>query len=833
MRFEHGVVLPGRSLAFMAMLLISMVGNLVAAESLAILPADFTLTGAGSQHRLLVQRMIDGEYSGEAAKVIFSSDNPDVVVIRNGVAVSMGDGTAQIKAVSGQLTTTTRVRVVKAGQVIPRSFRNHVLPVFAKSGCNSGSCHGALAGKGGFKLSLRGYDAATDHSTITRQARGRRIELSDPGRSLILAKPSGAIRHKGGLRFDVGSSNYQVVADWISSGALAPQADDTQLERLEILPPVSLLKPGKTQQMLVRAHYSDGRVEDVTHWAKYASANETVASIDDDGRVMIMGYGEGAVTAWFSQKIVIARFSAPHENKIADQVFVEATRHNFIDELVLKQLQRLRLRPSTLASDQEFLRRVFIDTIGTLPTVAETTGFLADEDPNKRDKLIDSLLERPEFVDYWTYKWSDVLLINGQKLRPPAVKAYYTWLREKVKGGTPWDQLVRDVVTSSGSSHENGATNFFALHQDPEGMSENVAQAFLGLSIGCAKCHNHPLEKWTNNQYYAMANMFSRVRAKGWGGDGRNGNGLRTLFVVPTGELVQPLTGKPQPPTPLDGQPLAFDDATDRRIALAAWLTAPDNPYFARSITNRVWANFMGVGLVETVDDMRVSNPATNEQLLAASARYLVEHQFDLKSLMRVIMQSATYQRSSMPLEQNQAEKRFYARYYPRRMMAEVLLDAISQVIDVPSTFNEIAFNGADKQKTDFYPRGTRAIQLYDSAVASNFLKTFGRNDRAITCECERSDEPSMIQVLHISNGSTINNKMKSKDSHVTKLAVSEKPFSEIIDDAYLRCLSRHPTDQEAKALLAMMQESKDDRRIAVEDLYWAVLSSREFLFNH
>jgi len=323
------------------------------------------------------------------------------------------------------------------------------------------------------------------------------------------------------------------------------------------------------------------------------------------------------------------------------------------------------------------------------------------------------------------------------------------------------------------------------------------------------------------------------VRAKGWGGDGRNGNGLRTLFVVPTGELLQPLTGKPQQPTPLDGEPLAFEDTADRRIALAKWLTAPDNPYFARSITNRVWANFMGVGLVETVDDMRVSNPATNEALLAACSEHLVKNDFDLKSLMRVIMQSATYQRSSKPLDENMAEKRFYARYYPRRMMAEVLLDALSQVTDVPSSFNEIIFNDSSKQKTEFYPKGTRAIQLYDSAVASNFLKTFGRNGREITCECERSDEPSMVQVLHISNGSTINNKMKVKDGHVDQLAAAKTPYEEIIQGAYLRCLARYPTEKEAKGLLAMMQETKDNRRLAIEDLYWAILSSREFLFNH
>jgi hypothetical protein len=466
--------------------------------------------------------------------------------------------------------------------------------------------------------------------------------------------------------------------------------------------------------------------------------------------------------------------------------------------------------------------------------VAEARAFFADTSPDKRDRLIDQLLARPEFVDYWTYKWCDVLTVTGERLRPNAVKAYYQWIRQQVADNKPWDQFVREIVTAQGSSTENGATNFFALHQDPENMSENVCQAFLGLSINCAKCHNHPLEKWTNNQYYAMANLFARVRGKGWGGDARGGDGTRTLVVVDKGELVQPATGRAQPPTPLDGEPIPFDYPGDRRVHLANWLTAPENPYFARSITNRIWANFFGVGLVESVDDMRVSNPASNEELLAAAAKFLVEQRFDLKQLMRAILQSKTYQRSSLPLPDNEAESRFYSRYYPKRLMAEVLLDAISQVTAVPSEFNEIAFSGADKAKTDFYPKGTRAIQLYDAAVNSYFLSTFGRNQRLITCECERSDEPSMVQVLHIANGDTINEKLRSADGRVEQLLKANAPQHEAITELYLAALTRSPTDSEMLQLLQAVADAKpEDRRVVIEDLFWSVLSSREFLFNH
>lgn len=714
------------------------------------------------------------------------------------------------------------------------TFRNHVLPVLSKSGCNSGACHGALAGKGGFKLSLRGYDPASDYHAITKQARGRRVELADPGSSLLLTKPSGAVPHKGGIRFEVNSVDYKIISEWLSAGAPGPSDQDPLVVRLEISPSAAVLDTVKSQQMQVNAVYSNGKTEDVTKWVKYTSANETVAHVDDQGKVAVIGHGEGAITGWFSSKIVVARITSPFPNAIAADTFAKAERRNFIDDLVLAQLQKLRLPPSPTASDAEFLRRVYLDTIGTLPKSDEVRAFLDDKAEDKRDKVIESLLARPEFVDYWTYKWSDLLLINGQKLRPGPVKAYYDWIHKQVADNVPWDEFVRQLVTSQGSSLDNGATNFFALHQDPEEMAENASQAFLGLSIGCAKCHNHPLEKWTNNQYYAFANLFARVRAKGWGGDFRSGDGVRTLYVANKGDLIQPLTGKPQPPTPLDGKPLEFDSPTDRRIALASWMTSSENPYFSRAITNRVWANFFNVGIIEPVDDLRISNPASNEELLTAAAKFLVENKYDLKSLMRAILQSKTYQRSSLPLAENKDEKRFYSHYYPKRMMAEVLLDAISQVTDVPTAFTEIGFPGNDKAKTDAYPKGTRAIQLADSAVASYFLKAFGRNSREITCECERSEEPSMVQVLHITNGDTINEKLKLADNRLGKLIAGNQTNEQIIDEAYLLSLSRFPTADEKTRIMTVLAESPENaRREVLEDVFWSILSSREFLFNH
>jgi hypothetical protein len=802
----------------------------------ALLPAASTLVGPHSTQRLLVESVVNGRFAGDKTdQAQFISSNPDVATVDGaGIVRPVSDGEATITATTDGANVTATVKVEEMTSDAGRNFRNDVQPVLAKMGCSSGACHGALAGKGGFKLSLRGYDAMADFLAITRDARGRRIEPTDPGRSLLLLKPTMTVPHKGGLRFDVDSPSYEILSQWIAAGAAPPRDDDPRLEGLGVFPAEVVLKPGDEQRIVVRAKYDDGRDRDVTEWSKFAATNEAVAAVDEDGRIRVMGHGVGAVTVWYSSKIVNVLVTSPYTAEVPESVFAAAQRNNFIDEHVLKQLQLLQLRPSPPADDATFLRRAFLDTLGILPTADDVRAFLADRAPNKRARLIDQLLERDEFVDYWAYQWSDLLLVNGTRLRPDAVKAFYSWIRERVKENMPWDQFARELVLARGSSLDNGATNFYALHQDPETMTENISQAFLGLSIGCAKCHNHPLEKWTNDQYYAMSNLLARVRAKGWGGDPRSGDGARTVFVAGRGDLVQPSTGVPQPPAPLDGEPISDDQTHDRRQHLADWLTAPDNPYFARAITNRVWANFFGVGLVEPVDDLRLSNAASNEELLSAAADFLVEHDYDLKALMRVILQSVTYQTSSVPVATNRDDTRNYSHYYPRRLMAEVALDAVSQVTAVPTEFTQIEYPGADFVKTEFYTKGTRALQLYDSAVVSRFLRTFGRNQRMITCTCERSNEPSLVQALHIANGDTIAGKLAAKDGKVESLLASGMPNYRIVEELYLSALSRYPTDKELADILAVLNEAPaSERRAAIEDVFWAVLSSREFLFNH
>jgi len=739
---------------------------------------------------------------------------------------------------------------------VPWSFRNHVQPVLAKAGCNSGACHGAAAGQGGFKLSLRGYDNEGDWKSITRSALGRRIVLADPARSLLLLKPTGAVPHKGGTKFEVGSLEYKILSEWIAAGTPPPKADDARITKLEVSPEHVTLKPGDNQQLAVKATFSNGSVQDVTRWVKYTDANASVTTVDEGGNVKVAGFGEGAITAWYLSRIAIATITAPYTNQVAAEVFAKAPKRNFIDEEVLTKLRELNIPPSPRATDEEFIRRAFLDTIGTLPTADEVRRFLADNvalegrtgfqpvpsspqragdtgqagslSYSKRDRLIESLLARPEFVDYWSYKWSDLLLVNSERLRPAAMWSYYNWIRNNVAANTPWDRFVRELVTARGSTLENGAANFYALHEDPPNMAETTSQAFLGMSINCAKCHNHPMEKWTNDEYFGFANLFARVRSKTGDGDGE-----KIIFAASDGNINQPLTGRPQKPKPLDGHALSMDDPSDRRTALADWLTSRDNTYFARAIANRVWANFYGVGLVEKVDDLRITNPASNEKLLSAAANHLADQKFDLKALMRTILQSETYQRSSVALPENAADQRFYSRYYPKRLMAEVLLDAYSQATGVPTEFR-LDLRNQNRGIGEKYPAGLRALQLPDTRAFSYFLETFGRPDRVKTCECERTAEPSMSQALHIANGDTVNKKLSAKESVVTKFLDASTPDEKLIDEASLACLSRLPTIKEKARFIKALAGTKDaERRAVVEDIYWAMLSSREFLFNH
>jgi hypothetical protein len=808
----------------------------VRAAELKFQPAEVTLTGPHASQRLLVLAEEKGQVIGErTTQAKFTSAHPPVATVDSyGIVHAVGDGETTITAAVDGRQARVKVTVRKTKEPFAWSFRNHVIPMLTRAGCNSGACHGALAGKGGLKLSLRGYDPTSDHFVLTRQALGRRIDRSEPARSLALLKPTQAVSHGGGQKLEPGSADYRVLADWIAAGAPGPRSDDPRIQRLELLPAAAVLKPKDTLQILARAWYSDGHSEDVTRWAKFNSSEDLVATVNADGKATVAGYGEAAITVWYSNLVAANRIAVPHEEGLGarGEGREKSIRPSFIDGFVLKKLESLRIPPSPSCTDEEFLRRASLDAAGILPTPQERAKFLADKSAGKRAKLIDALLERPEFVDYWAYKWSDLLLITTRRLPQPAVWSFYQFVRQSVADNKPWDRFARDILTASGSSLDNGAANYFVLHKDISDLTESTSVTFMGMSITCCRCHNHPLEKWTQDQYWSMANLFSRVALK----DGERAGDV-IVQSLPSGDVPHLRRGVPMPPTPLDGKPLSLDSRVDRRAYFVDWLTATDNPYFAKALVNRVWRNFMGRGLVESEDDLRQTNPPTNPELLDALAKDFIDHKYDVKYLISAIMNSTAYQRSSRPLPGNKDDDRFYSHYLIRRLPAEVILDSYSQVTGVPTPFTQLSSAAGDSTSNyNGYPLGTRALQLPDSLVVSRFLDAFGRPERSQTCSCERQQDSSVAQALHVNNGKTLNDKIRAKNSRIERWVRDKIADEEAIRRLFALALCREPTATERTKFLALLAESAADakttRREALEDLFWSVLASKEFMFN-
>ena len=798
----------------------------VFAANLSILPNAAELKGSEARHQLLAEASVDSHQEDWTRSAAWTSSDPKVATVsQTGLVTPVSDGVVTITAKANGQSASATVRVKDAQAPFTWSFRNHVIPVMTKIGCNSGACHGALAGKNGFKLTLRGYDPDVDYDTLTRQSDGRRVSLSSPADSLILLKPTLTIPHGGGKRFAVNSLEYRVFAEWIAAGAPPPSDSDPQIQSLEVYPASATLKPEAEQQLVVRAKYSDGQVRDVTRWVKFSSSDEGVALVDDSGHVKMTGAGEAAVTLYYQSKVLYSRLSVPYPNQVDPVIYTKFQRNNFIDDLVIAKLKALNIAPSAPANDSAFIRRAYLDATGILPTAEEVEDFLASKSPDKRAKLIDSLLDRDEFADYWAYKWSDLLLVSSKKLRANAVRSYYNWIRDSVKENKPWDKFAREIFTSSGNTREMGELNYFVLHKDPIELAENATQAFLGQKLTCARCHNHPLEKWTQKQYYQFANLFSRIGFK-------NGDepGDTVVFTKATGNINHPRLMKPLPPAPLDGEPMSLDSTDDRRVRFADWLTSPNNPFFARALVNRVWGNFMGRGLTEPVDDVRATNPASNEDLFATLSKDFIAHGFDVKRLIRTIMNSGVYQLSSEANATNQNDNKYYSKYIVKRLSGEVLLDAMSQVTGVPSRFPG-------------YAVGTRALQLPDTQVKSEFLTSFGRPARIICDAGERSSEPSILQALNVINGDTLNKKLSDPNGYAAlalKLGLSD---SKILDHLFLSAYSRYPTEAERQETVQSLKASRavkgsadiqrDVRQKALEDMEWALLTSKEFLFNY
>jgi len=693
-------------------------------------------------------------------------------------------------------------------------FLNDVLPVLTKAGCNMGGCHGAAAGKGGFKLSLLGYDPDADYEAITRGAGGRRIARSQPDNSLFLRKPTFGVFHKGGQRFPVNSPEYRLLRAWIVGGMPGPDPKDPHVVRVEVTPAVKTLAKGQAQHFTVHATYSDGTVRDTTRETLFNASDETVATVTPDGEAKAVGPGEGAVVVRYQGLVTTARVVSPFAAPRPTKAVVANTTSAKIDALVQQKLDALGLQVSGRCSDADFQRRAYLDVIGILPTPEEARAFLTDRTPNKREKLVDALLNRPEYTDFWTLKWGDVLRCSRNILTDKGMYAYNRWIRQSIADNKPWNEFAREMLLAQGSAYADGPANYYRASSGPQELAETTSQVFLGVRIQCARCHNHPYEKWTQNQYYQMAAFFSRVKAK---------KGTRpdesVVYLTDNGEVRHPKSQKTMVPTALDAQPLPANYTADRREALADWMTSAQNPFFTHNLVNRVWKHFLGRGFVEPVDDLRATNPPSNPALFDYLADDFARNGYDVKRLMRTILLSQTYQRTVEPTGNNARDAKYYSHYPFKHLEAEQLLDALTAATGVPEKF-------------DGFPLGTRATQLPDSAVPSYFLDLFGRPGRVSTCECERADEPNLGQVLHMMNSAGINTRLADKSGRITQLLAANPSNNRVVEELYLAIFARFPTLDESCRSIQLLNTAKD-RQKAAEDLAWALLNSNEFVFNH
>ena len=791
---------------------------LVAAEApLRLEPAAPVLRGSDARQQLLVTGSRDGRDLDLTAVAKFRSSNPAVALVRDdGVLLPVSDGVARITATVENLESSVDVAVQGAQTSLPLHFNNDIIPLLTKAGCNSGGCHGKQSGQNGFKLSVFGHDAAADYESLIHEGRGRRLFPAVPGQSLLLAKASNRVPHGGGRRLEEDSIEYRRLLRWVVSGVPKGADDAVQVVRIEVHPKQRVMTEKSQQQLLVTAYYSDDTLRDVTHETLYSSNDETLAHVDARGRIATtMLAGEAAIVARYREQVASSRITVPLNKDLAVPTeLAKWNRSHFIDRLVADKWEQLHLFPSAEADDTTFHRRVFLDVIGKLPTPDEVTTFVADTRSDKRAQLVDKLLARPEYADHWALKWADLLRINREDLGPRPAYQYHQWLKESLQQNRPYDQFLRELLTAQGSNERNGAVNFFTAFPNPNDLTIAVSQVFLGVRLECARCHHHPYEKWGQEDFYGLAAFFPRMQKKK--GDGTE----LTFFVGDKGEVRHPRTNALMRPKALLGEPLDPAASGDPREVLAAWVTAPQNPFVARTLVNRVWAQLMGRGLVEPIDDMRDTNPSTNEPLLKALSQDFIEHQFDIRQLIRTITTSRVYGLSSQPNVSNARDTQNYSRAYRKRLGAEVLLDAVSDVT-------------GDVQVFAGMPPGTRAVQLWDHRLPSSFLDTFGRPQRKTVCQCERVAETSLGQVLHLMNAPVVSDKIASPAGRAASLAASERSVDDIIGQLYLATFGRPPREAELSAARQAFTADGATRRSAAEDVLWALLNSAEFVLNH
>ncbi|MCG8652945.1 MAG: DUF1549 domain-containing protein [Pirellulales bacterium] len=768
------------------------------------------------------QLVVTGVYSSQQRhdlthEVAYSVDRPDVVRITDsGLVIPLADGEANVTArhASGQ-AATVRLAVSNCGVELPVNFENEIVPIFTKLGCNAGGCHGKADGQNGFRLSLLGFYPQDDYEFLVHEDRGRRIFLTDPEYSLLLQKPTNVLPHGGGKRIDRGSYPWQLITRWIRQGTPYGQENDPTIDHIEVSPPARELNFGASQQLAVIAHYTDGSTRDVTQLASYEPNHTEMATCDSLGRITMQDVpGEVAIMVRFGGQVAVFRAIIPQGLPVT----TTPPENTFVDRLVFDKLRQLGIPPSPLCDDATFIRRVTIDVAGRLPTIDETEAFLADSDPQKRDKLVDRLVDSANYADYFANKWAAILRNkrrNGNDV--PYTYRFHAWIRRALRENMPYDQFVRSVLTAAGEPESHPPVAWFREVRTSTAQMEDTAQLFLGMRLACAKCHHHPFERWSQQDYYGLEAFFTQTAMKS-SKFNRQTNVPDMVYV----RAVQPKSRNPRtgldvPPTTLGGAPLTIPSYQDARHHLVDWMADPQNPFFAKALVNRYWKHFLGKGIVDPEDDLRVTNPPSNPELLDALSRHFVEHHFDLKDLVRTICKSSVYQLTSEPHEFNRDDKQNFSSFYPRRLTAEVLSDAVDAV-----TLSSTGFGGI--------PAGTTAVQLPDNGFNNYFLKVFGKPEAESACECERSVEANLSQSLHLLNSTDVQNRLQRGGRAPSLARSQERSDEEKIRELYLAAFSRPPTEQECSFVLEKLAPYRNQQQ-AWEDVMWAIFNAKEFQF--
>lgn len=788
-------------------------------KSVEIYPSNFTLETKRDSHRVLVFARFDDDTTRdvtEQAQVMIG--NPQLVAYNNLQLKPLQNGATDINVTFNGKTAKAPVKIINVENDRPVSFKLDVMPVFMRSGCNTGGCHGSAKGKDGFRISLFGFDPDGDYNRITREMGGRRINLAIPEESTLIEKALGSVPHSGNALFEKDSYLNKTLLEWISKGVPKDAPDVATVTGVEIYPKQCVMEGrGENQQVTVRATYSDGTDRDVTNLAIYMSNNDPSASVTKQGMVTSNDRGEAFVLARFSTFSVVSQFIVIPENlKYERPKLVE---NNYIDTLVHEKLHKLRILPSGICSDQEFIRRVYIDVVGLIPTSLEVKSFVADANPKKREAVVDQLLQRKEFTEMWVMKWAELLQMrstdNNQGSYYKNLLLYYNWLADKIGRNVPMNEIVSELLSAQGSTIDNPPTNYYQAERETLKISENVAQVFMGMRIQCSQCHNHPFDRWTLNDYYGFMAFFTQIGRKQT--DTPEGT---IIFNSKGGEAKHPVTNAVMKPKFLGGIEPEIKPGEDRRAIMAKWLASPENPYFARNLANITWTHFLGVGIIDPVDDVRVSNPAANPELLDMLGKKLTEYNYDFKRLVKDICSSMAYQRDTQVNETNANDKRNFAHATVRRMRAEVLADAIAAVTNQP-----IKYQGL--------PLGSHAVQIADGKATNFFLSTFGRATRETVCSNEVKLEPSLSQALHLINGEAAHENIKRGRVIEDLIKKEKKSDQEIISELFLRSFSREPDAVEMEIITKKIAESADGRQAVLEDLFWALLNAKEFYFNH